>query len=168
MTRDWCLFGSIFSDDPLPFYSTIYNIAVVNMVLSKYICSYHRYKYFIFDLQLRDIDLGYWLSKAWQSWIFSSDSVICSSIFLPSKSFYFNQTLSKYGTTFHLYKTEMWFQKYAVPLYFTYKMWPVFLDILPFNTTFIWQQWEKPCYPKLCWVERWHLCVHCQPQAESQ
>ena len=31
------VWGSIVSDDPLPFYSTIYNIAVVNMVLSKYL-----------------------------------------------------------------------------------------------------------------------------------
>ena len=62
---------------------------------------------------------------------FSSDSVICGSIFLPSESFYFNQTSSKYGTTFHLlYKTEMWFQMYAVPLYFTYKMWQFFFNIL--------------------------------------
>ena len=37
----------------------------------------------------------------------------------------------KYGTTFHLlYKTEMWFQKYVVPLYFTYKMWLGFFYIL--------------------------------------
>ena len=30
------IFFSHDHDDPLPFYSTIYNIAVVNMVLSKY------------------------------------------------------------------------------------------------------------------------------------
>ena len=58
---------------------------------------------------------------------FSSDSVICGFIFLPLELFYFNQASSKYGTTFNLvYKPEMWFQKYVVLLYFTYKMSPVF------------------------------------------
>ena len=40
MNQHWCLFGSIFSnehDNPLTFYSTIYNMTVVHMVLSKYL-----------------------------------------------------------------------------------------------------------------------------------
>ena len=38
--------------------------------------------------------------------------------FLTFKIFFVQQSLSKYETTFHLlYRTEMWFQKYVVPLY---------------------------------------------------
>ena len=59
----------------------------------------------------------YWLSKEWHCWFFPSDSVICGSVFLPSESCYFNQTLSKSGTTFHLlYKTELWFPKYCLDI----------------------------------------------------